>query len=79
MTKKKPYNYHKKVVRIGRYKVTTMKIGKLYTASMPIGNNPKDKALFDKLVYHNQTKLYAPKRAELVNQIKKFIKENKRK
>jgi len=78
MTKEKPYNYHKKKVRIGRYKVTTMKIGNMYTAHMPMGNNPKDRALFDKLVYYNQRKLYAKTRAGVVNQIKKFIKETRK-
>ena len=79
LTKEEIKEYDAKVVTIAGYKIKTIKIGEYYTAHMPMGDNPKDKKMFDELVYYNQSNLFAKTRAKLVSQIRDFIKEYRKK
>jgi hypothetical protein len=78
MTKQLDKKYNIKRVRICGYSMPTMKIGDNFTAHIPSGKNKKDKEMFDKLVYSNQTVYFAKTRTKLVNQIKDFCKRERK-
>lgn len=46
------------------------------SAEAPMGDNPKDKAMFDKLVYFNQKLTHGKDEKKIIANIKKFIKSN---